>query len=269
MLKKILLLISVAALFSCSPNYQEIKLKAIEIGHGNGMESKTYQTKNFKIFTLLKNTDPKKPLRVYIEGDGRAFINKYTPSQNPTPLSFFLLNLVKEDDYPNILYIARACQFSEDDKCQEKYWTIARFSPEAVDSIAEVLQNFSKQKIELIGYSGGGAIAKLIAQKNSNIANLRTIAGNLDHQKFTEIHRVPALSKSAPDFDLQQLAKIPQIHFVGADDKIVPEIIAKSYEEKLPQKNCSEIMVIKNATHSQGWSEVWPQLLQKTPNCRQ
>jgi hypothetical protein len=33
-------------------------------------------------------------LTIYIEGDGKAYISKYKPSSNPTPQSFFLINLI-------------------------------------------------------------------------------------------------------------------------------------------------------------------------------
>lgn len=253
--------------FSCVKNFQELATEASQIGSQQGLEAKIYQTKTFRIFTLQKITDATKPLRIYVEGDGRAFINRYSPSKNPTPISHFLLDVMAQDDSPNLVYVARPCQFVEDTKCEEKFWTNGRFAPEVVAAIDEVLQNFSAQKIELIGYSGGGFIALQLATKNKNVINLRTIAGNLDHQKFVEFHQVSALDQSASDPDFNELAELPQIHFVGAKDRTTPAIIAQSYVSKLPQQNCSKIVKIAAVNHSTGWMERWEELLKIVPQC--
>ena len=65
-----------------------------EVVNNYHLKQKVYQTKKFAIFTLQRISDPKKPLRIYIEGDGRAYIDKYTPSFNPTPVSEFLLDII-------------------------------------------------------------------------------------------------------------------------------------------------------------------------------
>ena len=260
---KLVVIIAIFFLSCCQANHYEITKKTIELGRKQNLEEKIYQTKNFKIFTLQKITNQSEPIRIYLEGDGKAFINKYTISQNPTPTSYFLINLIAQDDSPNIIYIARPCQFIDDKKCEEKYWTNARFSKEIIDSLNEVLANFSKNKIELIGYSGGGAIALYLADRNNNILNLRTIAGNLDHEKFSEIHEVSKLDLSLQNKDLNfsKLAKIPQIHFIGSEDKIIPRVIVESYLKKLPIKNCARIIDVNKANHWSGWDEKWSEII--------
>ena len=267
MRKRIFQILTLIFVFSCSANHESITIRTSEIGKTQGLEPKTYQTKNFKIFTLQKISDKNKPIRIYLEGDGRAFLNKSLASANPTPTSYFLINLIKEDESPNLIYIARPCQYLNDQNCEKKYWTSDRFSAKISDSINEVLQNFSAQKLELIGYSGGGAIAKYLAVKNQNVVSLRTIAGNLEQQKFAEIHRVKILYEALTHQDLEVLAAIPQIHFVGSEDKIIPPIIAQTYLEKLPQKNCAKIIQIKKATHYKGWDQDWRKLLEIEPSC--
>lgn len=264
---KKLILAAIFFVSGCHENFAEIRLKASEISSKSGFGEQIYQTENFKIYTLQKITDPKKPIRVYFEGDGKAFIRKHLVSANPTPTSYFLVKLLQRDDWPNIIYIARPCQYLEDDKCDPKYWTNARFSNEIIDASNEVLQNFRTQKLELIGYSGGAAIAKHIAVRNKNVLNFRSIAGNLDHETFTKVHHVLPLDESAPDQDLDRLANIPQIHFIGEKDVIIPPNVSQSYLEKLPQKNCVEIFTVKNATHSKGWGERWQELLEMQINC--
>ncbi len=248
---------------SCSSKKLEA-LKEIEsISSSRGMEIKIYNLKGFDIFTLGKITDPNKPLRIYIEGDGKAYVNRYQPSSDPTPTSNFLINLIAQDDSPNLLYIARPCQYVDSKKCEEKYWTSERFSVEVIAAISEVVDVFSNQKIELVGYSGGAMIALQLKQKN--IQNIRTIAGNIDLEKFAEIHKISKLQ--TPQLDYERLAKVPQIHFVGAKDKVIPLEIFNSYQRKLPKQNCVKLKIAPQADHQKNWRRDWVELLQTQPRC--
>ena len=267
-MKKIITIFIIIFINSCAKNYHELTDEALKIADKQGLSQKIYQSKNFKIFTLQKITNPKKNLRIYYEGDGLAFIDYNTPSSNPTPTSFFLLNLISKDDSANVIYIARPCQFLEDEKCEEKYWTNARFSKEILSSIDWVVKKFPQFKLELIGYSGGGEVAKYVAAKNKNMINIRTIAGNIDHKKFSEIHRVSTLDESINDQDLLPiLENIPQIHFVGKKDEIIPPIISKNYLAKLSKKSCVKIIEVEGASHDEGWQLNWLNLLKIEPNC--
>jgi hypothetical protein len=258
---------------NCSCTYkttQHITNKAIAIAFESGLMPKIYKTKNFSIFTLKKITDPKKNLRVYIESDGKAFVTKRSPSLNPTPTSYFLINLIGEDDSSNILYVARPCQYQVSNQgfCStNKYWTTNRFAPEVIQNMNEILANFSDYKIEIIGYSGGGQIAKHLTLLNKNIINLRTIAGNIDQEEFAKIHNVPQLNDDWSEADLSRISKVAQIHFVGDDDEVVPIIIAQKYLQKLTNKNCSKITQVKKVSHLEGWKVRWKELLEEKFKC--
>jgi len=275
---KILKIILLILFTGCTANYETIANKTSLIAARQGLVPKIYQTKNFKIYTLQKISNPKAKVRIYFEGDGKAFITRNIASPNPTPTSYFLINLIAQDHSANVIYIARPCQFVQDPKCYgvgaEKNWTNGRFSKEVIDSINEVMMDFRAHNIELIGYSGGANIMKYAAissQKHyGNVLNLRTIAGNLNNEKFSQIHHVKAEYEFYDDESLsQRLSKIPQIHFVGGSDEIIPEIIAQSYRDKLPVKNCVQIIKIPTASHSSGWEENWHELLKIKPSCHQ
>ncbi len=276
---KILFLISLLCLANCcAATYTKIADKTSKIASEAGLSTQIYQTKNFKIFTLQKITDPKKNLRIYFEGDGKAFIKRNIVSPNPTPTSYFMVNLITQDPFPNIIYIARPCQFVEDKKCYqdqpEKYWTDDRFSKEILDAVNEVVEKFSKFNLELIGYSGGATIAKYVAAKNhanhQNVVSLRTLAGNIDNQEFAKIHQTKKLESLADTKKiLLQLENIPQIHFVGDEDETIPQDIARSYLKKLPKKFCTRIFQVSDADHSNGWQEKWPDLLKINPSCKE
>jgi len=235
----------------------------------NNFTPKDYATSNFKIYTLQKITDPAKPFRIYIEGDGHAYISRTQPSSNPTPENPLLLNLISEDDSANIIYLARPCQFVADHKCEERYWTTDRFSPEVIGSIDEVIKDFRNKKIELVGYSGGAEIAIFIASKNPNVISVRTIAGNIDPETFTQYHNVTPLK--LPDSygrTIKAMSKIPQIHFIGSSDRIVPGIIAEKYMEKQENNSCTTLVKVAGASHSEGWQKNWRTLLDMKPRCK-
>ena len=249
-MKQILLLISILFfIVGCSSNREKVLAKVKKISAEKDFTTEIYHTKNFEIFTIKKITDLKKDLRIYIEGDGFAYRNKHTPSVDPTPVSYFLINLVFQDNSPNILYIARPCQYVSNKNCTEKYWTNQRFSREIIDAIDEVIRNFPDQKYELIGYSGGATIINHLNHHNTK--NIRTIAGNLDLKTFSKIHKIFEIAEEKINYE--QLSKIPQIHFVGNEDKIIPLDIFASYQKNLPKKNCTKLQVIDGASHSAGW----------------
>lgn len=270
MIKSIFSTFLVIFLLSGCVSPLKITDRTIKISSEQGLEPEIYKTENFSIFTLKKITNHDEILRVYIEGDGKAFVNKYTASSNPTPTSYFLVNLIKEDAAANILYLARPCQYQSTNQgfcATNKYWTKNRLAPEVIVAMNEVLAEFANFKIEIIGYSGGGEIAKYLALRNRNIINLRTIAGNVDQEEFAKTHKVPALDDNFNEGDLVKLSKLPQIHFIGEKDKIVPINVIQKYLQKLPQQNCFKIIEVKNATHTKGWNGKWREFLKESPRC--
>lgn len=267
-MKKFLLLGLTFFIFSCNNDVPKMAVSVLESDKKpHGFKERIYQTKNFQVFTLQKITDPNAPYRIYLEGDGKSFIGKNRPSPNPTPTSNFLIDLVKEDGSENIIYIARPCQFVTDQKCQNKYWTSARFSPEIMNSVNEVLNNFSKYDVEIVAYSGGATIAKYLIPFNKNVISFRTIAGNLDNKKFAQIHHVAPMDKPTTKENFEYLSRIPQIHFVGVEDEIIPKEIVKSYLSKMSYRGCATTVMVKKATHTSGWKEGWKRLLKIKSQC--
>ena len=54
---------------------------------------------------------------------------------------------------------------------------VVRVSKQAIDTLK---QQFQSEEIVLVGYSGGGAIAALVAARRADVADLISVAGNLD-----------------------------------------------------------------------------------------
>ena len=211
---------------------------------------------------------------VYIEGDGRAWLNKRRASLDPTPKNPLALKLAEIDPATNVIYLARPCQYSRGAGCAQKYWTSHRFAPEVVSAMDKALDDMKHRHqitaFNLIGYSGGGNVAALLTARRDDVLSLRTVAGNLDHELQSKIHKVSMMphSLNAKNVALD-IATIPQIHFVGMQDNIVPINLSLSYKARAkPAIDCIKNEVVPSISHNKGWEENWSRLLnKKLPNC--
>lgn len=201
------------------------------------------QSGKHTLATWQKITNNTKPIHFYIEGDGRAFYNNGIPTNNPTPHGTLVRELASQDSADNVVYIARPCQFVFDENCNSGDWTNAKFSQYNLDSVANAVKQIAKkQPVVLIGYSGGALMTGLIIQQNTdiNIKKWITIAGVLNHHDWTEYFGDKPLDKS---LDLTKLPNVPQIHYVGDKDTVVPIDLSKKWIQN------DSIKIIVNATH--------------------
>ncbi|MBN2189707.1 MAG: alpha/beta hydrolase [Candidatus Aureabacteria bacterium] len=256
---------------SCASLNNRIK-QADAIAQKASLQKNAAAGKNFSLITFQRISDGKKPLHVYIEGDGKAYIKRTMVSSNPTPGNPLGLKLASSDPSPNILYIARPYQYYESAgsfEDQSKYWTTRRYSDEVVSDINEIISQVKGKNnlrdIILIGYSGGGALAALIATRRDDVILLVTVAGNLDTDFHTKLHNVSPLEGSLNPADFpDKLKKIKQVHFVGGRDTVVPPSVAESYREKIsPTPENFSIIEIKGNTHSKGWDKNWRDTVNK------
>ena len=230
---------------------------------------KEYVKTNLCTLTTFHNfTKPGAPLMVYIEGDGFAWRTHRELSYDPTPRHPLVLSLAAIDPSANVAYIARPGQLTKsgDPDCGPAYWSEKRFSYEVVTAINSTIDHLKEEsgskEINLIGYSGGAAIAVLVAARRSDIISLCTIAGNLDHEALTRYQGVSPLAGSLNPIDVAEKIKdLPQRHFVGSDDKVVPIFIAQSFVQREGDRDFSRITIVNGATHTKGWQERWKELL--------
>ena len=211
-------------------------------------------------------------VRVYLEGDGRAWITATQPSLDPTPRHSFMLQLAQSDP-GTAVYLARPCQYQKNANCKVALWTDERFSQVVLDSLHAAL-NAAKAELhaktfELIGYSGGGAIALLLAAQRDDVQQVQTLAGNLSPTAWVERHRLTPLHGSLEPADYaSHLAAIPQRHFYGTQDKNIPPASYQDYWQRLAVKpTCSEQVVIATADHEQGWLTAWFQWRERPIDC--
>ena len=248
---------------------------AEQIAEDHGMHGERIATHTFQLQSWSRVRESGKVLRIYIEGDGYAWRSRSRPSWDPTPYDPLSLKLAGLDGFPEVVYLARPCQYvgvNDNANCQERYWTNARFSEEVIASMNEAVDELKKsvraEKIELVGYSGGAAVALLIIARRDDVINLRTVAGNLDPEAVNLHHRASPLDESLDPLDfLKRVTSVPQLHFVGGRDKVVPMEIASHFISLLPEGSCADMAVVPNATHSSGWEENWEELLKRPLPC--
>ncbi len=215
------------------------------------------------------------PANVYIEGDGQAaYLNRDT-SEDPTPENPVALNLASRDLAENVAYIGRPCQFRESpdhEACDPKFWSERRFSPEVLASYNAMLDQikglYSITEFNLIGYDGGANIAAALAAQRKDVASLRTVAGNLN----PEVVYAAKGQVMAPDSILAPaiapaLTSVPQHHFVGAGDEIIPPTVYHAFRQKMGPSECVHYTLVQDADHERGWVEKWPELLKATTEC--
>ncbi|WP_265532750.1 dienelactone hydrolase family protein [Pseudomonas saponiphila] len=209
---------------------------------------------------------PSPVLTLYIEGDGLAWLNTRQPSPDPTPLDPMALRLAMAQPTGNAAYLGRPCQYlGTTAPCHARYWTDARFSEEVVTSLDQALDQLKAragaQRLIIVGYSGGGALALLLAARRSDVEQIVTVAGNLDPAAWTRYHRVAPLGASLnPAALYPALAHVPQLHLVGDADSVMPAQLAKAFIADHPIASNTRLRVISGYDHHCCWAQDWARL---------
>jgi hypothetical protein len=222
------------------------------------------QFKHMVVIQEKKNT-PR--LHVYIEGDGRPFSNRFQVATDPSPHYPLMLQLMAQDKTTS-LYLGRPCYFNQsnpqmiDEQCSFHWWTDARYSDAVVNSMIDALRQHLKKYafrgITLIGHSGGGTLAMLMAERMSEVDQLVTLAGNLDTKAWTRYHHFTSLDNSLnPAEEIKTAKPEKQIHLMGAKDDNIPSALAQDFLAKIGQRG----KIIEGADHNCCWQSRWPELL--------
>jgi len=202
-------------------------------------------------------------LRVYLEGDGHAWATSSQPSLDPSPRRLLLAGLAMDDPLPSV-YLARPCQFVSGERCAPALWTSERFSESVLLALEQALDQLKKrygnQSFELVGYSGGGALALLLAGRRSDVLQVQTLAGNLSPAEWTRALQLTPLTGSLEPLHYRQyLARIAQRHLLGGDDRQVPGQVAAVYKGQLGVASCAQFVTLPGVGHEQGWAQAWQQ----------
>ena len=174
-------------------------------------------------------------LTIVIEGDGRAHDRRGRPTADPTPDDPVGLSIAQA--WPGgAAWLGRPCQFVADPACDPAQWTRDRFAAAAVaqvDAGVEALKvRAGAQRLVLVGWSGGGVLATLVAARRDDVAGLVTVAAPLDLGAWTESRGLTPLPGLDPA-DLPSRPGLPQVHLHGAFDPVVRPATARETARRL------------------------------------
>lgn len=208
-----------------------------------------------------KNNDT---LHVYLDGDGKPWLKHRLIAADPTPVNPLMFNLMALDKAPSI-YLGRPCYhgFATTPPCAAEHWTSARYSLQVVKSMERVLRdNIASggyHEVVLIGYSGGGTLAMLLAQHSSATSAVVTIAGNLDIDSWAEYHGYTTLKGSLNPARMPELSSaIQQYHLIGKADKNIPYSLT---EQALRNQPKAHVLIWEKFDHACCWQDIWAEFL--------
>lgn len=255
----LILLVSFTHLSGCAEPARRLDMRAAELGcrrvvlRGDGFSHVAY----FK--DGRKNNGG--ALHVYLEGDGTPWLRRGVPASDPTSRNAVMFDLMMLDPAPSV-YLGRPCyQGMHDDTCTPELWTERRYSVAVVKSMSAVLDRLSEDypRLVLLGYSGGGTLAMLLAERQPKTEAVVTVAANLDTARWAALHKQQPLSGSLNPAGRPPLEPhIRQMHFAGGrDDNVPPELV----RDAIAQQQGASFKVFPEQDHGCCWRAVWPDVL--------
>lgn len=259
-----------ALLSGCAsiPDYATRLHSADRLAQAKKWEALTVKTQELSLIAYVPtHFYSEEILTLYIEGDGFAWITSSLPSPDPTPIEPIGLKLALAHPDGNAAYLARPCQYIDTGErdCSSSLWLGARFSEMVVAASTQAINmlkaKFGAKKLVLVGYSGGGAIASLVAARRTDVIQLVTVAGNLDHRSWTRHHRISPLSESLNPIDYRsQLIGLDQVHLIGKSDRnILPEFLS-GFAAGNSELKLSRVIEVPGFDHQCCWARDWKKI---------
>lgn len=237
---------------------------AVAWGQGRGFVETTVPASRFRLLALLRQRQPADTLTIYIEGDGAPWATPWHPPPDPTPLSPLALALAAGDSAPQVAYLGRPCQYlgeGELARCDGAYWMERRFAPEVAAAYDEIVTSLKTtagaRHIRLVGHSGGGILAVLLAARRQDVGEVITVAAPLALTEWTRWHDLSPLVGEDPALLVGQLPH--GVHFAGDSDRTVPPAIV----EHFVRAKGGRIEVVAGFDHECCWARDWSQLLER------
>jgi len=251
-------IVATATLVACTAPAGLLDRQAQELG----FERRVVPGKKYS-HVVYRNRIPGRRLHVYLDGDGTPWLRRFTIAADPTPRKPLVLQWMAQDNMPSI-YLGRPCYHgrAQDPGCHPLLWTARRYGPEVVESMAAALlttaaTDMATDEIVLIGYSGGGALAMLLAGRIPATRAVVTVAGNLEPSAWAAWHGYAPLTGS-----LEPTAPLPssilQLHFAGRQDRNLPVALIQA---AVARQDNAELIVLAAFDHVCCWREYWPRAL--------
>lgn len=280
-MRRLLLSVSVgllACLAGCAlPGPHERSERAQRLAQASGWAPLRLPVSGFELQAYLSPgagvVDGGSTLTVYIEGDGLVAVAPQVPALDPTPLDPLALRLALADGGARVAYLGRPCQYlagRPPGSCRDAHWTHRRFAPELVAAVGEALDALKAatgaHTLRLIGYSGGAAMAALVAGGRGDVLAWASVAGNLDTDTWQQLHALSPLHGSLnPRKVAQTLRNLPQRHLVGLRDTVVPPSVSEAFlhamDGQMPATSAdARVLPLPDFDHVCCWVQEWPRL---------
>lgn len=265
-------LFSVAFLFIASgcvsvESFGGSRKSTVEWASARGFADGVLSVGPFQLLVLTRGQgSASETLNVYIEGDGAPWATPWHPPRDPTPLKPVGLALAATDPAATVIYLGRPCQYQEAAElasCNSAWWMERRFAPEVLmaydKALTQLKTAFGAQRFRLVGYSGGGVIAALLASRRSDVEHFVTVAAPLSLTKWVTWHQITPFSDFTPDPILES-ANFPfGVHWAGEKDKVVPPTIV----EQFVLEKGGQLFTVPGYDHECCWVQEWPRLIMK------
>lgn len=240
----------------------------MELAAKSGLELRWVQTAHFRHFALSNQFDGSH-LRIYVEGDGSPWIRGNHVSVDPTPTNPVLLRLMHRANHAAV-YLGRPCYFgsASDSSCDARWWTFDRYSRPVIESMCDaantLIDERNAETVQLIGYSGGGALVIGMTTCTNRLVAITTIAGNLTPAAWTQYHGYTQLRDlDLIDFATQEPTSVKEMHWQCESDRVIPVSITANYFVARPNANRR---IMTECSHSSGWERVLAQLFRFDPS---
>jgi len=213
------------------------------------------------------------PMIVAIEGDGRPWRTRYQVALDPTSPAPVLSAWLSQTQLP-VLYIGRPCYHGGQQinppeppvqitgllvnrQCDPYWYTFGRYSQVVVTSLVEVINRLQPEGcLILLGHSGGGTLAMLIARELTRVQALVTLSGNLSVSRWQQYHQFTPLVGSLDPAMLSPLSRrVEQFHLAASgDEQILPQWVE---DEAVRQQGEYQLWELPG---HKSWSQHWSQL---------
>lgn len=215
------------------------------------------------VFWLRRGTPDSPRVHLYLDGDGSPWLGTGRIATDPSARDPLILDLLRRDDETALL-LGRPCYYQPTPvaRCEPWLWTMGRYSEAVVASLEAaaktLLARYPRAEVTLIGFSGGGTLAVLLAPRLPRVNAVVTLAANLDIDAWTAAHDYTPLAGSLNPATLPPLpASIRQRHLFGARDRDVPRALAARFLER---QVAAEVVEVPGFDHRCCWVQAWPAL---------
>ncbi len=278
------LLVATGLLGGCYlPNMDMKKQTAMRLAVPNGMFERAIPADPYMI-TAFERVHSKNTLaNVYIEGGPMVWDDFLKERETATPMNPLALHMSTRDLAPNVIWLARPCQFAYSPKidgsaCTREEWANGRFSLTNLRAMNTALDNIKKRHgitgFNLIGVHDGAGVAIHLAAARKDVKSLRTVAGMVDTDTFKQVYApdyyetTTGKTSNNPAMHAEHLARIPQHHMIGEWDDVVGADMAQKFRQAAGNSPCIRVSEVKGVTHEKGWVNRWPDLLKSPLDCK-